>query len=166
MNPQQHKKGPHQGANRGNTQPRGEDNSHEKYENDFQPKWVQDPNGFDESAIKYCKEYGEYLKNKELNTTQLRNIFGELRRIQLKLGDAASASTLFTQFLLMGPKVAYQAARAAKDWSKPYSIVFEKQSMAVRKEHFVGDFDRFMQLQEAILAYHKFYGGKDKAITP
>lgn len=123
--------------------------------------WIQLDKGFDQKALDYCEELGRFLAVNELNTTQLRNVFGEMRRIQLKKSQSSALDGLYTQFLLLQPRVLYQAKRAGGKWEKAFTEQFQKLAILVRQGAFSTDYDRFMNIQEAILAYHKYYGGKD-----
>jgi CRISPR-associated protein Csm2 len=121
--------------------------------------------GINSATIDLCERYGKYLADKQiaLSTSQLRNVFGEIRRIQ--------SSDLYQNvaaILLLKPKLAYASARAANRGAAPGAKSFcGFISAAVddldvsRTEGLKDRFKNFCDLAEAILAYHKSFGGKD-----
>jgi CRISPR-associated protein Csm2 len=94
--------------------------------------------------------------SKSLAKSQIRNIFGTVRQIQMSWTGEAQKAASYRQLLLLKPKLRYQAARNKE--VKPLAEVLDK---AI--DH-VGDdrvrFGRFVDFFEAILAYHTAYGGK------
>ncbi|MCX8020852.1 MAG: type III-A CRISPR-associated protein Csm2 [Chitinophagaceae bacterium] len=120
--------------------------------------WIQ--NGIkDDEPVKFADKFGSILKNGKLTTSQLRNFFGELRRIQMKGYDAEKLA-----FLMVKPKLAYAVKRHDNDgllqFYKFFNIAYEVINKNDGKNG-AEKFHYFMQLAEAILAYHKFHGGKD-----
>lgn len=91
---------------------------------------------------------------KKLSTSQIRNVFGEVKRLQMK-GFNEQASR---ELILLKPKLAYQAGRHNETKVPELADVLSKAidrvgSNQERFEHFVDFF-------EAILAYHRKHGGK------
>jgi len=135
----------------------------------FNPKWITDK--IDDPGIAYLENLGFYLCDKKnvndrrpgrnaVTTSQMRNMFSEIKRIEQKLKD--ENHDWKTSFLLLRPKIAYNAARViAKGRDsrmKDLKVVLEKAHRAVETEaHFVN----FSQFIEGVIAYHKVYGGKD-----
>ncbi|HMO40840.1 MAG TPA: type III-A CRISPR-associated protein Csm2 [Saprospiraceae bacterium] len=128
----------------------------------FESIWISE--GIKHAAIEYAEALGTLLKNQNFTTSQIRNFFGELKRIQLKgiAGEQAS-------FHLLRPKLAYAAARAKKTGGRE-SIGAETFKNAILEAHREVDIDNegyekrfanFCDLIEAILAFHKAAGGKD-----
>ena len=110
--------------------------------------------------VKQAEEAGRLLADQGLTKNQVRAIFGAVRQIQMSWPESLkgeAARPQVRQLLLLKPKLAYQAARQ-KQQVQPLADVL---SLAI--DH-VGDsrerFQRFVQLFEAILAYHTKYGGK------
>lgn len=140
-----------------------------RYDTEFKPRWITEK--IDEDAINYLENLGFYLTDKRtesdnspgysaMTTSQVRNIFGEIKRIQLQSeGD----SDWHTDFLMLRPKIAYNTARVLNQKKdnriKAFREVLEK-AHAVVGEDFE-NFKRFSQFAEAIIAYHKVYGGRD-----
>lgn len=103
-----------------------------------------------------------------LTTSQIRNIFGEVRRIQttwLATADDEKASEAFRSVVLLQPKLAYQAnrdrtSRGVKELQiilDPCLDIIRKADESKRRLYF----QRFVDYFEAILAYHKAAGGKN-----
>ena len=88
----------------------------------------------------------------QLTNSQIRNVYGEIKRIQMNGFEQSKAS-----FYLLSPKVAYTYGRNKNDGLELFKKIFDE---AVKH---VGDdrtYQNFCALMEAILAYHKFHGGK------
>ena len=102
---------------------------------------------------------GKQLAAKRLTKSQIRNIFGTVRQIQLNWSPSISVEgerARVRELLLLKPKLAYQAARESR--VKPLADVLDlaiDQVQAKRER-----FQRLVELFEAILAYHTKYGGK------
>ncbi|MGB3619166.1 MAG: type III-A CRISPR-associated protein Csm2 [Catalinimonas sp.] len=118
----------------------------------FKSSWIDQQ--IDRDGIDYADKLGEYLKNEGFTTSQIRNVFGEVRRIQMK-GYAENK----TAFLLLRPKVAYAAKRAGKTGAEAFKTVLDLAHNQVTDDE--KTFQNFCDFIEAILAYHKAYGGKD-----
>lgn len=92
-----------------------------------------------------------------LTTSQIRNFFGEVKRIQAKKYDNDKSA-----FLLIRPKLAYAEARAIQKGGKSritdFRQVIERAHGAVSNQT---QFQNFVDFLEATLAFHKFYGGRD-----
>ncbi len=140
---------------------------------DFKASWITDK--IDATGIDYLENFGYWLCDKKsetdkfagfnaMTTSQIRNIFGEVKRIELKVGtDKDKWKTLGeTSFLLLRPKIAYATARVLSKSSfnkiKDFRTVIE---LAHSKVQTVEQFRNFSQFLEGIIAYHKVYGGKD-----
>jgi CRISPR-associated protein Csm2 len=105
--------------------------------------------------VDQAKGIGKAL-SKSLTKSQIRNIFGTVRQIEMNwTGDEEKAAS-YRQLLMLKPKLQYQAARTKE--VEPLAGVLDK---AI---DYVGDdrirFGRFVDFFEAILAYHTAEGGK------
>lgn len=139
-----------------------------KKPSDFQPGWITQ--GIDDPAIDHAKQLGEYLAQggKGITRTQVRNFFGELRRIQGQVGGVDSTQDI----ALLRPKLAYVTNRIGDAKSKngndpkPLAACLHEQLTAgleaiAKAQGGVGaGFSRFVAFVEATLAYHRFYGGQ------
>lgn len=82
-----------------------------------------------------------------------------MRRIQMK-----GFRNEITAFLLLKPKLAYAVKRnenyGLKDFFEFFKKCFDNVNTKDIKEG-EKNFKNFMQLTEAVLAYHKYHGGKE-----
>lgn len=114
------------------------------------------------ATVAFAEEFGHYLGTDEtdinpksgrptvtkahLNSAQLRKFFGEVKRQQMQGYDE-------TQFILLKPKLAYAVARADKN-----SKIKDFYTVMAAAIDLVTDsktFNNFIQVFEAIVAYHK-----------
>jgi CRISPR-associated protein Csm2 len=134
-------------------------------------KWIQEE--IDDDCINFMDKFGLFLcdksdKNasfpgfKAVTTSQMRNIFSEVKRIEVKVIDQEQYDKNRSYILLLRPKIAYSTARvlASKRDSRMIELreVLEKCLLAIENYQ---QFKRFSQIFEGIIAYHKVYGGKD-----
>ena len=87
----------------------------------------------------------------QLLKIQIRNVFGEIKRIQMKGFENEKAS-----FFLLKPKIAYAAKRhndIGINTLKKYFDLAHKEVADART------YQNFVDFFESILAYHKAYGG-------
>ena len=123
------------------------------WKRDFKIEWITQ--GIDKDGIKFADDFGKFL-SRPLSTSQIRNIYGELKRIQMKGFKSEK-----TAFILLKPKLAYATARSNP--LKPFTDVFDSAFDAVDTENLEKgskSFENLMDFMEAVLAYHKAYGGK------
>ncbi len=130
-------------------------------EENFKDEWIKI--SIDEQCINFAEKFGKQLVDNNFTTSQIRNVYGEIKRIQLS-GFSENKS----DFLLLRPKMAYASKRATdKDRRATGATDFEK---VIKKAHGAvasgtdGDakrFENFCDFVEAILAYHKAAGGRD-----
>jgi CRISPR-associated protein Csm2 len=123
----------------------------------FKPEWIC--KAITHEAISFSEEFGKEL-TQGFTTNQIRNFFGEVKRIQLK-GVLAEK----TAFLLLRPKLAYAAKRADNPSAEDFKQVMEQAHIVVMQAEnndaeFEKRFKNYIDFLEAILAYHKAYGGK------
>lgn len=107
-------------------------------------------------------QLGEKLAGEGLSTSQMRNVFGRVRQIEMNWNQNPDGS--YRQAILLKPKLAYFAKRDAK--MGPLERVLAPaldlvQEAGQDQEERHRRFLRFTEFFEAILAYHKKYGGKD-----
>jgi len=111
--------------------------------------------------IKEADRLGKALKEKNLTTSQIRNIFGEVRSIEqeVRVGTEKLPLSVQRRLLMLKPKMAYQVGRFGNN--QALRALVETLSEAI---DLIGDdverFHTFIDLFEAILAYHRFYGGR------
>lgn len=132
------------------------------------PHWIS--KGLNTEAIQYSELFGKELtkpqnpkkENKPddkeaLTTSQIRNVYGEVQRMKMKGFNQA-------ELLLLKPRLAYTTERKGTIGSKDFRKVIEKALDAVLEgkdeEEKKSRFENFANFFEAILAYHRSFGGK------
>jgi CRISPR-associated protein Csm2 len=122
--------------------------------------------------IKEAQSIGKKVAAQNLTTNQIRNVFGEVRRIEMSWDDnrPQKAQEAFRDLVMIRPKLAYLVAREAqtkgerkgegvktlKDTLDPCIEIIQGAPEDERKLYF----DRFLAYFEAILAYHRASGGR------
>lgn len=120
--------------------------------------------GDDGELVRFAEEVGRRLTEQELKASQVRKFFAEVRR----LGDEARAglkadgqARLFRRLNLLRPKLAYQAGRNIAGLGYLQAVLDPAIQLVTEDRSNLDRLLRFVEFFEAILAYHKFYGGKD-----
>lgn len=128
---------------------------------EIKQEWIR--NGITEDAIDQISSFGKSLSGnsegkKPLTTSQLRKFFGELRRID------ADFDKKYQDVLMLRPMLAYAVGREKTESKlKDFGDTLSKGIKHIRlddKVHRKTDFKNFLKLFEAIVAYHKYHGGK------
>lgn len=118
----------------------------------FKNEWIT--NDASSETVKYAEEMGKFMAQNQLTNSKIRSIYGEIKRIQMGEFEKEKSS-----FYLLKPKVAYALGRDEKNEGlKLFKKIFDKASESVTNQKC---YQNFCNLIEAILAYHKAYGGKD-----
>lgn len=139
----------------------------EPAKSNLDPKWVINDDGIETRAVDFAEDFGRYLagmdnRREGMTTNQIRNFFGEIRKIQMKSVAKSSGD-----FAMLKPRMAIAKVRATKDNASNRIQYFEKAvALLVDKIERKGDnadqqFQNFADFIEAIVAYHKAYGGKN-----
>ncbi|HIP87101.1 MAG TPA: type III-A CRISPR-associated protein Csm2 [Anaerolineales bacterium] len=124
---------------------------------------ITDPDGA-QVLVEWADQLGRSLKNQGLATSQIRAIFGEVRRIQADWSIEERQQQALRRLILLKPKMAYRArkerGRAVENLvnvlDPALDLVVEGKTGGERKRRF----QRFVEFFEAILAYHKAHGGQ------
>jgi CRISPR-associated protein Csm2 len=119
--------------------------------------WVK--NGIQEKTVVFADIFGKKIKDGGLTTSQIRNVFGEMRRIQMNEYQKEKKS-----LILLKPKLAYAVKRHKNDGLEVFYKFFEIAYSAINfDDNNEGEknFKNMLDITEAILAYHKFHGGKE-----
>lgn len=110
--------------------------------------------------VEEAEQFGRYL-SQGLTTSQIRNIFGEVRSIEQEVSAGARELSLTAQrrLLMLKPKMAYQVGRfnnnrALRDFTETLTNAIDLVGNDARR------FRTFVDLFEAILAYHRRHGGR------
>jgi len=132
------------------------------------PEWIT--NQITDETIQWCESFGKYLacethKDKfpknGLTSSQLRRFFGALKRIAIY----GYSKEEYVKLLRLKPMLAYAVGRDKdeKGYNKTrISNFYEEISTAIdlMKDKGEKEFKNFIQIVEAIVAYHKAAGGK------
>jgi len=124
-------------------------------------------NGIKAEHIPKLEAWGEYLANgvrngggiqvKNMTTSQIRKFFGEIKRIQADFENSKQ------DVILLDPKIAYSVGRAKKDANGKRIAIEDFYNLIKPMISTIGDdkrrFKHFVQVCEAIVAYHRAKGG-------
>lgn len=102
-----------------------------------------------------AQQWGSYLQQNGLESSQIRTIFSTVRQIEMMWRGAKPGSSeergAVTQLILLKPKLEYQAGR-----NQAVRPLADLLSRAIDQVGERGDyFQRFVDFFEAIVAYHK-----------
>lgn len=109
--------------------------------------------------VGWAETLGEGLA-RQLSTSQIRGVFGTVRQIEMNWQDEAGPERnrrAWRDLLLLKPKLAYQARKERGRGVEILKQVLVPAIDAVDNDK--ANFQRFVDFFEAILAYHKAYGG-------
>lgn len=122
------------------------------FDPDIELKSVDDIN---EQSILFSEFFGRYLVRLDLSTSQIRNVYGDVMRLKMK-GISSN------ELMLLKPRLAYTTERKGTDGSRKFREVIEKalDKVIFTKEKQEKLFQNFANFFEAILAYHRSFGGK------
>ncbi|WP_414565154.1 MULTISPECIES: type III-A CRISPR-associated protein Csm2 [unclassified Anabaena] len=116
--------------------------------------------------VKHTEELGKELVKRQLKTNQVRKFLDAVKRLKSKLDktEIRDFNVIKDDLVFLRPQLAYAAARQQKDNKDlgpvaPFKQVLEA---AIKQVNTTKDFDKFVQLVESIIAYHKAAGGKDQ----
>lgn len=132
-------------------------------------EWIQQ--GIVNETVDWTKSFGEFLQSdqkgtKPLTSSQIRKFFGELKRIQ------SDPNKFKSEIPLLKAKLAYAVGR---DVQSAYQgkIVYKTKLKELQEEldkgigfirvdgdYLRNDLNNFVKTVEAIVAFHKFFGGK------
>lgn len=120
-------------------------------------------NGITEKDVFWSDEFGKHLATDSddfigITTSQIRKFFGELRSIEAQSFQKFTLS----EVLLLKPKLAYAVGRdKTKRVKSKIGDFYLELSSAIKEIENVEHFGNFVKLVEAVVAYHKYHGGKD-----
>lgn len=113
--------------------------------------------GHSETLVAQARVIGQDLAKARLEMTQIRNIFGEVRQIEMNWPrqvknerDQEKADRAYRQLLLLKPKLAYQASRKRTVAKLQDALVPAIDAV----EHDRKRFQNFVDFFEAILGYY------------
>jgi CRISPR-associated protein Csm2 len=127
-------------------------------------------NGDADVLIALADRVGKRLKEENLKTSQIRNVFGTARQIQMRWDESnpREAARAYRDAVLLKPKLAYFAEKQKKaqgersDGMEILQIVLEPALNILQDggKPSKDRYDRFMDFFEAIVAYHTKHGGQ------
>jgi CRISPR-associated protein Csm2 len=132
----------------------------------FQSKWITDK--IEDETIVWAKDFGSFLAKDEgrqkgkLSTTQLRKFFGQLKRVQAEVQVEGSYEQQHkVKMLMLAPQLAYAVGRDKKSSKQTKINYFQEEVTTMLKSVTeVEYFNNFVNIIEAVVAYHKFEGGE------
>ena len=124
-------------------------------------KWITD--GITPDAVEWAENFGKYLASdngvKPLTTNQLRKFFGEIKRIE------AEGKCNISELIMLKPLLAYSVGRdkgktKIRDFAKQITVGVETVIKAESDDKRKSYFNNFVKIFEAIVAYHRYFGGE------
>jgi len=110
-----------------------------------------------DDLVEFCDQFGNELKEDKVTTSQMRKVFNEIKSMHRETRSPGHQEAFNPDRVkLLKPKIAYLAGRETR--LKPFKRVMDALIDKVRDEH---DFGRLADFMEAVIAYHKYYGGRD-----
>ena len=144
-------------------QSKGYSNSDHNNKVFFEKEWIEE--GISQKGLENVNTWCENdLAKSEVTTSKLRKFYGEVKRIQSIGVDSEKGRRAF---MMLKPKLAYAVGRESKNYKfKQLYHFLEKGINHIAIDQADGDqlkkrFNNFTHVFEAIVAYHKFHGGKD-----
>jgi CRISPR-associated protein Csm2 len=109
--------------------------------------------------VDIAERLGKYLKDRGLKMAQIRRFFDAVRKLDVQFNRGKNRGEDFSKdkVVLLKPKLAYAVGRNKEVW--PLWKVVDPAITGASKSY--DDFKQLLWLIEAIVAYHKFYGGEE-----
>ncbi|MEZ0542917.1 type III-A CRISPR-associated protein Csm2 [Fibrella arboris] len=104
------------------------------------------------------QQMGIRLKETDVKTSQIRKFFGALKRIQVDFDNLKS------EIILLEPRLAYAygKAKGGDGGKEGLKHMYDTLGPLIKKIDINPEkFNRFVQITEAVVAYHKAEGGKE-----
>ncbi len=123
--------------------------------------------GNSEKLVIISEEIGIILKEHNVTNTKIRNIFEYAKStyVATKMDTNKNLSPEeITRINLLSPKIAYIKSREKGNTAQTLEtlkMLFDECIASINKNPEKKRFQRFMDMFEATLAYHKYYGGKN-----
>ena len=126
--------------------------------------WVQDGLKIEDQPLVIISAYTKEIVRQGLTTTQLRKFFGAVKRIDIQYQISDNAEDEFKKniidFHMLKPILAYSVGRAKGDSKKALTSLYDVLSEGidnVKGKDSYKNFQNFVQIFEAIVAYHKYH---------
>ena len=125
------------------------------FKDQFKSEWIT--KSFDRDADKFAEKFGCFLKEVQLSSSQIRNIYGEIKNLQMRISTDIDFEREKGRFILTKAKMAYTAGRNKSEGLENFRTYFDQ---AHKEVHNKETFDRFVNFITAVFAYHRAAGGK------
>jgi CRISPR-associated protein Csm2 len=110
--------------------------------------------------VRRANEIGGDLSRK-MTTSQIRNFLDEVNRIHAET-QGRGAEFDSSRVILLKPLLAYSAGRETGNKREVLKSFAELFSAAADKVQDASDFKPFVDFTRAVVAYHRFYGGRNQ----
>jgi len=128
-----------------------------------------------EELDRIAEEKGKSYANPKdgIKTNQMRNVFSNIlsiknqynRYVTNNLHNDINFDELNRELMLLKPKIAYAVGRASGYSKEKYRDFYNLNKTAIKSvinsENKITAYENYFALMEAIIAYHKYYGGKE-----
>lgn len=114
-----------------------------------------------ENIVRFSEKIGNELQQKNLKTNQIRKILDAVRKIENQVKKSKTFSR--DQLILLKPIISYASKRIDEtDFrNMPGKVFGDALLLVIDKVQDKEDFTLFVKYTESIVAYHKYFGGKD-----
>jgi len=119
-----------------------------------------------QKIVTEAKTLAEQIYRQRLKASQIRKIFTEVRKIEALWEQEGKQESALRRLVMLKPKLAYQEKRQERRGTSPMKPLSTALSAAIdavanEKDSEKQDtyFRNFVDFFEAVLAYHKFFGG-------
>jgi CRISPR-associated protein Csm2 len=121
---------------------------------------VNDPSGAE--LVVFARQTAKTLVGNNLTRSQIRGIFTEVRKIDA-MWEGPRQNDAMRRLNMLKPKLDYQTSRSesVRVLRDVLSATIDEVNKAADEKDRSVRFHRFMELFEAILAYHRAEGGKN-----
>ncbi len=100
--------------------------------------------------------------SQNVKTSQLRTFYSAVNSIRVRFQEKLEFSTdIERRLILLKPKLAYAAGRHPSQLKTFQSFMVQAIDGVVNSENQTKALINFFDLLEAVVAYHKFHGGRD-----
>jgi len=126
-------------------------------------KLVEDAINFEnwsyDKLTRYAVLFAIYLVNNGLNTSQIRKFLEQANRTSLKLKGIYKKESIDGDIAKMRYMLHYVAGRADKREAKGISAFARVLDLMLQKTN-ENNFNKFYDFLQAVVAYHKYFGGR------
>lgn len=115
-----------------------------------------------ESLEKIAREQGEKFVRLRIKTNQIRNIYSTVSKIRndFHLKSKTFSEEIRRELIMLKPKLAYAAGK--NEEVRPFQELFDEAISGITSsKNPAKALENFFFLAEAVVAYHKYFGGKD-----